>query len=490
MEQLYQKLVKNGQSDYYPYHMPGHKRKPLTEVLRRVADIDITEIDGFDNLHQAEDILKEVQEHAAKVFGAEESFYLVNGSTSGILSAVSAVLPKGGHLLMSRNCHKAAYHSAYLNSLKVTYLLPEKDPELDLQREVTADQVEVALEQNQDIGAVLIVSPTYEGVTSDIKTIADIVHKRGIPLIVDEAHGAHFGFHPAWPESACRQGADIVIQSLHKTLPSMTQTALLHVSGELVDRQRLRRFLSIYQTSSPSYVFMAGMEQAVSYMEHCGRNAMEDFLQRWNWMLRKLAGCKKLKIHPSGEPEPGQDMGKLVISVKNTKLSGQQLYDILLKRFHLQPEMAGGTYVLAMFTVADTDEGFWRMAEALLEIDREITEDRLADTLAESSVGIASWGKDKTADMHLPQKQLEIYEAWDREKELVEVRDCAGCLAGGFVNLYPPGIPVIVPGEVIDESVRDMITWYIGQNLPVQGITEQSGKQYIQVLKSGSERKE
>lgn len=183
-------------------------------------------------------------------------------------------------------------------------------------------------------------------------------------------------------------------------------------------------------------------------------------------------------------------MGKLVISVKNTKLSGQQLYDILLKRFHLQPEMAGGTYVLAMFTVADTDEGFWRMAEALLEIDREITEDRLADTLAESSVGIASWGKDKTADMHLPQKQLEIYEAWDREKELVEVRDCAGCLAGGFVNLYPPGIPVIVPGEVIDESVRDMITWYIGQNLPVQGITEQSGKQYIQVLKSGSERKE
>lgn len=468
MGQLYKKLAEYGQSDFYPYHMPGHKRNPLTEVLGRVADIDVTEIEGFDNLHHPKGILRKLQEQAAGIYGAEESFYLVGGSTAGILSGVSAALPRGGCLIMGRNCHKAAYHSVYLNCLRPVYLYPEVYAEADICKAVSPGQVEQAIREHPEAGAVLIVSPTYEGVAADIGAIARIAHAKGIPLLVDEAHGAHFGFHPAWPRSACRQGADIVIQSLHKTLPSMTQTALLHVNGTLIDRGRLKRFLSVYQTSSPSYVFMAGMEEAVAYMERQGRGAMEAFLQKWEDMLKRLRACEKLRIYPSGEREPLRDIGKLVISVKDTGLGGQALYERLLEQYHLQMEMASGTYVLAMFTMADTQEAYDRLTRALLEIDGSLPQ-RKSGRSVQTCAGA--------------ERKLELFQAWDRETEEVRLEDGAGRLAGDFIVLYPPGIPVIVPGEVVGEETVELIRRYEKEGLPVQGVAAREGGTYITVLK-------
>ncbi|MBD5460079.1 MAG: hypothetical protein HDR26_03930 [Lachnospiraceae bacterium] len=484
MGQLYRRLLEYSQSDYYPYHMPGHKRTPLTEVLGRVGDIDITEIEGFDNLHQAEGLLRELQEHAARVYGTEESFYLVGGSTAGILSGVSAALPRGGFLLMARNCHKAVYHSVYLNGLRPVYLFPEIYEPVDLCKGVSPARVEELLYENPQIGAVLIVSPTYEGVVSDIKAVAEVVHRSGIPLIVDEAHGAHLGFHPAWPQSACRQGADLVIQSLHKTLPSMTQTALLHVNGGLVDRKRLKRFLSIYQTSSPSYVFMAGMEEAITYMEQHGREAMEAFLKKWNAMLERLGECRVLRILPVDGQDMPHDIGKLVISVKGTDISGQQLYERLLKQYHLQMELAAGTYVLAMFTVADGQEAYDRLTQAVLEID-----DSLYVQAAGKRKRPEAEEKQCRSDAPLcgesirPERRLELWEAWDREKEVMCLEDSRGRLAGEFVNLYPPGIPVLVPGEVIGEGMIQLIDRSVKAGLPMQGVTCHEGRAYITVLR-------
>ena len=213
----------------YPYHMPGHKRQAWGALPQQLYELDITEIEGFDNLHQAEGILQELQKKAARIYGADESFYLVNGSTCGILCAVSSALPSGGHILMNRNCHRSAYHGAYLRNLTISYLWPAYMKEYDIYDAVTAEQIREALEQEPDIGAVLIVSPTYEGRVADVKAIAETVHAKGIPLIVDEAHGAHLGLAEGfWPNS-CQAGADLVIHSVHKTLPSLTQTALLHV---------------------------------------------------------------------------------------------------------------------------------------------------------------------------------------------------------------------------------------------------------------------
>ena len=232
---LEQKLNELEQSDIYPFHMPGHKRAFLP--FANPYAIDITEIEGFDNLHHATGILQEAQQKAADLYGAKKTYYLVNGSTCGLLAAISAAVPRGEKILMARNCHKAVYHAMYLRQLVPVYLYPE-DTAYGIQGQVTPQMVRKQLKQTPDIRAVVITSPTYDGVVSDIKNIADTVHAYGIPLIVDEAHGAHFGFSQEFPENATRLGADAVIMSVHKTLPAFTQTALLHLCSDRIAEKK------------------------------------------------------------------------------------------------------------------------------------------------------------------------------------------------------------------------------------------------------------
>ncbi|MCI9144521.1 MAG: amino acid decarboxylase, partial [Lachnospiraceae bacterium] len=260
MEHLFEKLAAYSEKGIYPCHMPGHKRRGWGKLPEELYEIDITEIEGFDNLHQPEEILLELQREAARLYGAEESYYLVNGSTGGILSAVSCAVPFGGHILMARNCHKSAYHAAYLRHLQMEFLYPGILSEYGITDAVSALEVGEALERTPDIDAVLIVSPTYEGRIADVAAIAGVAHEKGIPLIVDEAHGAHLGLAEGFPQNSCQAGADLVIHSVHKTLPALTQAGLLHVNGRLIDRDKLRRFLRIYQTSSPSYPLMASID--------------------------------------------------------------------------------------------------------------------------------------------------------------------------------------------------------------------------------------
>lgn len=282
-ELLIQRLKKYQKSEMYPFHMPGHKRANGMDVhFPDPFSVDITEIDGFDNLHHPEGILKDSMEWAASLYGSDHTWYLVNGSTCGLLSAISAAVSHGGKILVSRNCHKAVYHGIYLNHLETVYVYPQQVPGLGIQGGILPEDVEKALKSEPDIQAVLIVSPTYDGIVSDVEAIAKIVHKAGLPLIVDEAHGAHFAYGDAFPKSALELGADAVIQSVHKTLPSLTQTALLHVKnnrsdgGCYIDVKKIERYLQIYQSSSPSYVLMASIENSIFLMDQCrkeGRTA-------------------------------------------------------------------------------------------------------------------------------------------------------------------------------------------------------------------------
>lgn len=474
MGELYQKLEAYSHADYYPYHMPGHKRRLLGNATAPVAGLDITEIDGFDNLHEAEGILNRLQKKAAAAYGAEESFYLVNGSTAGILSAISAALPKQGKLLMVRGCHRSVYHAVYLRELEVNYLWTGQDQEFGCMLPATAKQVEAALAADAEIQAVLIVSPTYEGLTADVVAIAKAAHKRGVPLIVDEAHGAHLGFHPAWPENSCRQGADLVIQSLHKTLPSLTQTAILHVNGQLIDRLRLKRFLKIYQSSSPSYLLMAAMEEAIDMAVSRSEELFGQFLQNWTAMLQELATCQCLTFLQDGH----MDIGKLVIADRTGQLSGAQLYEILLQRYHLQMEMAAGQYVLAMFTIGDTVEGYERLTKALLEIDRECRQKQ----------GRAVGRLQKTVEIR-PCRRVSLKEAWDSDTEEMLLAQVPGHIAGEFVNLYPPGIPLLVPGEEFTKEIGLCLQTYVEEGLTVQGIKKQNGQLYVKVIRQQNKEK-
>ena len=472
---LYDRLLQYQSSEMYPFHMPGHKRRK--DDFANPFLIDITEIEGFDNLHHAEGILKDAQDRAAALYHSEETYFLVNGSTCGILAAVSACMTRGGKILMARNCHKAAYHAAYLRGLDIEYLYPEKEDIFGINGGIHEDIVEKALEEFQDIQAVMITSPTYDGVVSNVEKIAQIVHRKGIPLIVDEAHGAHFGFHEYFPKSSVEMGADLVIHSLHKTLPSLTQTALLHVNGNRVDRECLRRFLDIYQTSSPSYVFMAGMDSCVCLLEKRGGELFESLRRNLEVFYKQTEslGCIYLANHglmgKSGIHD--FDRSKLVISARNAGFTGNQLANRLRNRYHLELEMAGGSYGLALTSISDTEEGFLRLSEALKEIDACL-ENKIEKNTEKSTLTIE--------DIVIKNEVwCRIHEALESPGESVLLEKAEGKICREFVYLYPPGIPMLVPGEIISREVLGKIRRLVREGYSVQGMADYSAE-HIQVM--------
>lgn len=459
MGQLWDKLGDLSRSNMYPYHMPGHKRNAGCGMDTALFfDHDITEIDDFDNLHDARDIIMDCQNRANALYKAGETYFLVNGSTCGVLSAISAVTGDGDTILTARNCHKSLYHAAYLRNLKLEYLYPQRISGYDFCGAVKPEDIDAALKAGTSIKAVFITSPTYEGVYSDVRAIADIAHSYGAALIVDEAHGAHLGISDRISEGAIEGGADIVIHSLHKTLPSITQTALLHVNGTIVDRDRLKRFLRIYQTSSPSYLMMASIDDCITYMTANG-NLWADSLMSYHDKI--IDATRQLQHLEIPDDKIVNDPCKVVISCRNTSISGSQLYDLLRNRYALQPEMACETYVLMIITGMDTIEGIDRLIEAVEDIDRRLgfaRDTRLKnDTLSTDTV---------------PKAIKTLRDAWDSGFEEVILESAVGRIAGDFVNLYPPGIPIIVPGEEISQDIVSTIRDSLSKGLNVQGISE------------------
>ena len=467
-------------SNLYPLHMPGHKRNSEFGDMAGYVDIDITEIDNYDNLHDAEGIIKEAEDRANSLYGADETHFLINGSSCGVLSAVSAAVPEGGEIIAARNVHKSFYHAAYLRGLKIAFLMPESivctkegtvkgNTRSSIMGCVTAEEVEKSLRENPDAKAVFITSPTYEGVVSDIKAIADAVHRHDAVLIVDEAHGAHFGLYEKLPESAVRCGADIVIHSVHKTLAAMTQTALIHVTGDRIDRQRLRRFLRIYQSSSPSYVLMASIDSCIRDINDRGKEIFERLIKYRRKLEEETKELKNLFVLPC---ETMQDPGKVLVCSSDGAVTGQQIYDILRLEYKLQCEMAGDTYALAIITGYDTEEGIDRLISAVKDIDRRISaEETKENKSADFKVSTDFSDEEKENAIRIPQAVLPFYKAWDGKTEEVDITRASGRVAGDFINLYPPGIPLVIPGELIDKKLVEELGKYINEGRNVQGVT-------------------
>lgn len=447
MKNLSEQLISYSQKDYYPFHMPGHKRNPFSVEYNPSIKTDITEIEGFDNLHYAEGIIEKAQRRAANLYGSKECWYSVNGSTVALLSAISACTSMGGKILMARNCHKSVYHGVYIRQLTSVYLYPRWEESYGLNGGISPEDVRKSLEEEKDIQAVLITSPTYDGVVSDVEKIAVICHEFGVPLIVDEAHGAHFPFHVRFPNSALTKGADVVIQSLHKTLPSMTQTALLHRGSELVSGKLLDRYMGIYQSSSPSYPLMASMDACICQLEKHKGEMFANYVKQLTWVYQQLKMCQHMgvvdqKIIGSAAIYDW-DFSKIILT--SDCVDGHQLYQWLLSDYHLQMEMVTPTYVLGITSVADTKEGFHRLVEAVCSID-----ERLSHGAIPSRKKIA-WNRELS--MRIGKAKRKICEAMDASLEMVPLREAAGCVLGEFVSLYPPGIPLIVPGECLSEEL-------------------------------------
>lgn len=496
-DNLYDHLKAYGESDVYPFHMPGHKRNTQSGPFSSFYQYDITEIAHFDNLHQAEGILLEAQKRAARLYGSEETFFIVNGSTAGILSAISAVATKGKKLIIARNCHKSVYHAAFLCKLELEYLYPEILEEYGLADGFSANQIAEKIREiakAEEVAGIVITSPTYDGIISDVAGIVEVAHTYEIPVIVDQAHGAHFGFHPGYPQSAVAEGADLVIHSVHKTLPAPTQTALLHVNGTLVNREKLRKYLQIYQTSSPSYLLMTGIDSCMALLQREGRDRLDNLLKLRRSFTEKTKDLRYIQIYPS-MAERGEDVlqewtsgseepGRLLISVKDSSITGQELHDILKDKYRLQMEMYGADYVVAILSMMDREEGLERLATALSEIDEKISalskyakaenNDIIKDKAVYSGVRLS--GREF---LQRPQKACLINEAFTESgiEILLSEADCR--ISAEFINLYPPGIPFLVPGERFDKAMIEIIMKYLENGYTLQGIKKDNKMQAI-----------
>lgn len=470
MSGLYDRLAMYSRGDYYPMHMPGHKRNKTLLSMVNPYEIDITEIPGFDNLHDPQGILLELSNRISGLYKAVKSYPLINGSTGGILAGISAATNRGDTVLVGRNCHKSIYNGIALKELTPIYLYPEFSTELPINGGISPQKIEEMLITHKNIKAVIITSPTYEGIVSDIKAISKLVHRHEAILIVDEAHGAHFGFDSRFPESAVTLGADIVIQSLHKTLPAFTQTGVIHCNNHKLSR-RLEKYLAIYQTSSPSYVMMAGIDKCICLLEDKGKDLFDSYYSRLEEFYQYTKQLNNLKIITNDIVGSNNiyklDPSKITVLTKGVlfkgqPLNGHQLAEILLDKYHIIVEMVARDYVLGMTSIADTKEGLERFANALIELDKELTLDGRS-------------GNSKNIDnirLVLPQQLMTPFKAMEKDTEMVNIQSCQARISAGIITLYPPGIPLIVTGERINQEFIDYIESSIKDGLTVTGLME------------------
>ena len=469
---LYGKLTEYARGGVYPMHMPGHKRNadffPPDGALP--YGVDITEIDGFDNLHDPRGVLKEMSDLAAGLYGSGRAFPLVNGSTAGILAAVGACAGRSGKILMARNCHMSVYNAAALFGTVPVYLMPKTDAASGVACSISPADVESAMQNNPDTKLIIVTSPTYEGVISDIGAISDIAHRYGVPLLVDEAHGAHLGFSQRFQGGAVRAGADISVMSLHKTLPALTQCALLHVCGGRVDTDELARLLAVFQTSSPSYVLMASIDHCLRLLLRDKERLFCEYERNLNRFSDEVSNLKNLGVLCCGtdslEKHPGFfafDPGKLVIITGKTALSGKSLTERLRAEYKIELEMAAPGYAVAMTSICDSRDGFCRLAEVLRAID--------ADVQPTAAAGVPDC-------FLLPVQAITPGDALLCGGEFVPLNEAAGRISLEYVRAYPPGIPVITPGEIIDADVISYITRLAGADINLKS-TKGRLPQYI-----------
>lgn len=445
-----EELEKYLNEEHHPWHMPGHKRKPgnqgtVNKMLEQVMCFDVTEVPGLDDLHHPEGIIQASLEELKRIYGTCGSYYLVNGSTCGIMSAITACCRRDDgrnhvfdnsekhDIVIARNCHKSVYHTVELLGLSPVFAEPQRLSE-DIYGAVCPEEIEVLCRENPGVRAVVITSPTYEGIVSDVAGIKDILERYDIPLIVDEAHGAHFCFMREMPKSAVVAHADIVIQSLHKTLPSLTQTAVLHVTNEKY-HDAVHRYLSYYMSSSPSYPMLCSMECAVAWAQE---QDYGDYLRCLKQFRRDVSHLRHIRLLGMEEAENAgaydYDISRIVLTA-DEPMSGQNLEKALDETGNIVCEMSGLHHVVLISTAMDSEDEFEHLYQTLVQIDEHFEE----------------------------MIQLPVCEE-------NEVSALLGQSAKQHIYVYPPGIPIVMAGETVTEEKLSVIYQYIKDGKKVYGL--------------------
>ncbi|MFH7029149.1 MAG: aminotransferase class I/II-fold pyridoxal phosphate-dependent enzyme [Heteroscytonema crispum UTEX LB 1556] len=448
-----------------PFYTPGHKRgagisPPLAEYFgKAVFRADLPELTQLDNLFAPSGVIQQAQQLAAETFGAAQTWFLVNGSTCGIEAAILATCGMGDKIILPRNVHSSAIAGLILSGAMPIFINPEYDPVLDIAHSITPSALAAALQNHPDAKAVMIVYPTYYGVCGDIKAIAQITHQYNIPLLVDEAHGAHFAFHPELPIPALAADADLSVQSIHKTLGAMTQASMLHIQGNLIDSDRISKALQLVQSTSPSYILLASLDAARQQMAVRGKELMSHTLQlaeEARTRINQIPGLSVFNFPPSPPlPLPPSscvtlDKTRLTVTVSNLGITGFAAEEILDAKLGVTAELASLQNVTFIISLGNTQEDIEQLVQAFTTLAK-ITPASEEQELKKYNLVWDNFVNVGDAVRMSPR------EAFFAVTETLPLEKTRYSISSEIVCPYPPGIPVLMPGEVITETALDYL---------------------------------
>lgn len=472
-------LIKYVQENRLPFHMPGHKQgqgmHPLLKNILgdEVFKYDLTEVDGVDYLHNPAGILKEAQDLAAELYKVDQTFFLINGSTVGNQAAILTMANRGEKVLVTRNAHRSIYGSLALGGLIPVYLQPLYDQNLGMTTFPLPQQLDDALKKDSSIKGVILTSPNYYGFSAYIKEFIDITHRYNLPILVDEAHGAHYPFHPQLPPSAIEYGADLVLHSTHKTLGSFTQSSLLHINEGKIDTYKLKSYLNILESSSPNYLLLMSLDAARMQMATQGYELLSNAIASAEWLRNEINSISGLQVYTAeiAKASPAiadMDPTKLTVLVDGIGLTGYQVDKILGRELKVEPELADHKNVLLFITIGE-DVGRMREVKKAFEV--------LAVKYRNTAKLITY-----PHPPPLPPQELTPEEALRTSSESVDLLSSLGRVSAQIVTPYPPGLPVVSYGEKITSEVIEYIQELLEIGAEVHGLNGEDHNPKIRVV--------
>ncbi|NLZ48467.1 MAG: aminotransferase class I/II-fold pyridoxal phosphate-dependent enzyme [Clostridiales bacterium] len=475
---LFSALLEYVNKGIIPFHVPGHKNgvgieKEFKEFLGdNVFKIDLTLLKMVDSLHHPTGVIKEAQELAADAYGSDACFFSIQGTTAAVQAMILSVVSEGEKIIIPRNVHKSVTTGIIMSGAIPIYMKPEFNKRLGIAQGVTPETVAETLAKHTDAKAVLIINPTYYGVATDIKKITEIVHSYNKLLIVDEAHGPHLNFHEKLPISAMEAGADMCAQSTHKIIGSLTQSSLLHMKKERIDVRKVQQVLNLIQTTSPSYILMASLDCARKQIALEGKRLLDKAIELSDYArkeINKIKGFYCFGTEIIGEPGVfAIDPTKITISCRDLGITGYQLDNILAEKYDILVELSDLYNILAVGSFGDTKESIDKLINALKEISLEYKnqKNRQPDFLDIPAI---------------PKAYLTPRQAFISKKTSISLKQSAGRISGEFLMVYPPGIPILCPGEVITKDIIEYTEELKAAGLYVQG-TEDTSIENIKVI--------
>lgn len=449
------------------FHVPGHKMGKIFKKLgyenriKEIYTLDTTEIDGTDNLHNAKEIIKDSQDRAAKIFNSDKTIFLVNGSTCGIEAAIMSVCNPKSKVIVNRDCHQSTINACILGDIEPIYIPSRICENTNIIMGADIECTKSIIDNNLDAKAIVITYPTYYGQTFDLKHICDYAHSKNIIVIVDEAHGSHLQLSDELPPSAIDQGADIIIQSTHKTLPAFTQSSMMHIKGNRVDENRIKTMLRFLESSSPSYMLLASLELAVDIYDTYGMKLMEQLLINIENFKSKFKNNENIII------KNDMDRTKIFISLKQMGITGYELDSILREKYKIQVELSNYYGVLLICTIGNDEHDFNKLEKSLNDLLLKINKNKFLENI--------------DYPKSIPNKVLNPRDAFYSDKKSIKLEESIGKVSGEYIIPYPPGISLISPGEIITQEIITYIQQGVKSGMIVSGIKD-INLEYIDII--------